>query len=593
MPTLPQAPGVYQMYDDQKRLLYVGKAARLRTRVASYFRARQAPRIAALVRRTASIETTVTANEADALLLECNLIKQYRPPFNILLRDDKSYPYLLVSADEYPRLSLHRGPQRQGGKYFGPYTSTARARQSMDTLQRLFRVRPCENSVFRNRSRPCLQYQIGRCKAPCVGLVGADEYRRDVRRTLDCLGGREDEVIEHLMADMERAASAHKYEQAARCRDQIAALRAIQAPREMESGRASMDVLGVAMDGAHIGVHLLLVRRGRVVGSRSYAPRSRLAGDSRELLQQFIPRFYLGDARHLSGVSHLLVPEQLPQAPLLADALSREAGHRVQISRPRRGLRRQWLMRAQQAAAQNLAGRMAQGRHHLARLKDLGDALGSPPPQLLECYDISHTQGAQTVASCVVFDGDGARRQDWRRFNIKDGGGDDCAALAEAVSRRFARLRGEGRALPQLVLVDGGRVQLARIAEALAGMGVGVPHLLGIAKGEGRRAALDCIWRHGMAAPLPMDAQRPAMHLLQRLRDEAHRSARDAHRRRRSQRSHDSVLEQIPGVGAARRRLLLQHFGGLQALRRAPVAMLARIPGIGVKMAEEIHRHLQ
>ncbi|RME35715.1 MAG: excinuclease ABC subunit UvrC [Gammaproteobacteria bacterium] len=590
----PAAPGVYRMLDGEGTVLYVGKARNLRRRLASYLRppARLDPKTRAMMGQMATIEFTVTHTEDEALLLENNLIKEYRPRYNVLLRDDKSYPWIHVSTDQpFPRLSFHRGARRGKGQYFGPYPSAGAVRTTLALLQKLFRVRLCEDSFFRNRSRPCLQYQIRRCTAPCVGLIGQAGYRQDVEDAMDFLRGRSEQVIEALVGRMEEAAGELEFERAARLRDQIAALRRVQERQYVTTGSGEVDVVACATAEGRACIGLYSIRGGRGLGHRAIFPSQGADASVPELISAFLSQHYLGRG---SEPPPLILVQELPaERELLEQVFSERSGRRVRITRPLRGERRRWLDLARDNAAVSLAHRQsgseALGRR-LAALKELVGlerAIGR-----IECFDISHTRGEATVASCVVFGPEGAVKSAWRRFNIEGvAPGDDYAAMHQALSRRFRRLRDEEASLPDLLLIDGGAGQVGAACRALAELGTDGVQVLGVAKGPERRPGLETlILSQGEGREelrLPPDS--PVLHLIQEIRDEAHRFAITGHRQRRGRARTRSALEDLPGIGPRRRQALLQRFGGLQGVARAGVEELSRTPGISRELARRIH----
>lgn len=458
---LTERPGVYQMYDSEGVVIYVGKAKNLKRRVASYFRSSGlAPKTVALVSKIAAMEVTVTETETEALLLENNLIKQHQPNYNVLLRDDKSYPYIFLSdRDATPRLALHRGPKRLKGTYFGPFPSKYAVRESLSFLQKVFKVRQCDDSFFRNRSRPCLQHQIKRCSAPCVGLVSTEQYAQDVDKTRLYLQGKSSQLMRELEREMESAAAALQFEQAAEYRDQIGALRQIQAEQVIEQGSATIDVISAAYEGGSACVHILYVRQGKVLGSRSHYPKVPLANSPAEVLEQFLPPLYLSGDGRPDLPRELVVSDEFEGQQALAEALAQLAGRQLTVRHQVRAARSKWLALAQRTAEHNLAAKLASKENMQQRLEALTQELGlDEPPTRMECFDISHSSGEAVVASCVVFDGSGPLKSDYRRFNI-DGitGGDDYAAMEQALRRRYARLvNGEGR-VPDILFIDGGK----------------------------------------------------------------------------------------------------------------------------------------
>jgi len=584
-------PGVYRMFDEAGRLLYVGKAANLRKRLASYFRKTgQAPKTAALVARIAQVETTIVANETEALLLEQTLIKQWRPPYNILLRDDKSYPYVLLSDGDYPRLGIHRGAKKDKGRYFGPYPSAVAIRESLSLLQKTFLVRQCEDSYFRNRSRPCLQYQIKRCKGPCVGLVEPQEYAEDVRRSVMFLEGRSNALADELSAAMEQAAAGLEFERAAELRDQIALLRRVQDQQSMESGSGDVDVVAAIVNPGGACVHLISVRGGRVLGSKNFFPQVGIEEEGGAVLAAFLAQHYLSShERDLPG--ELIVNQAHEDLPTVAAAIAELRGREIVISHRVRGTRSRWQQLAVTNAEQALGARLANRQHVAARFEALAEALDlDEPPQRLECYDISHSSGEATVASCVVFGPEGPLKSDYRRYNIEGvTAGDDYAAMHQALTRRFSRLKdGEGK-LPDILLVDGGKGQMAMAREVLQELAVPELILLGVAKGVTRHPGLETLYLNDADHEFTLPADSPALHLIQQIRDEAHRFAITGHRARRGKARRTSSLEDVPGIGPKRRRELLKHFGGLQELSRASIEEIAKAPGISKKLAELIY----
>lgn len=589
--TCSARPGVYRMLDLAGRLLYVGKANNLKKRLASYFRkSGLAPKTAALVARIARIETTITANETEALLLEQTLIKEWRPPYNILLRDDKSYPYVFLSDGEFPRLSLHRGTKKAKGRYFGPYPSAGAIRESLQLLQKTFQVRQCEDSYFVNRTRPCLQYQIKRCKGPCVGLVQADEYAEDVRRSVLFLEGRSNQLSGELVEAMEQASAQLDFERAAVLRDQAALLRRVQDQQSMEGGSGDVDIVAARINPGGACVHLVTVRAGRVLGSKNYFPQVGIEEDVAGVMLAFLAQYYLGNQeRELPA--ELIVNVQHEDFPVLLQALQTARGRQLSISCRVRGNRARWQQLAVTNAEQALNARLADRQHLAARFEALAEALRLEEiPQRLECFDISHSSGEATVASCVVFGPEGALKSDYRRYNIEGvTAGDDYAAMHQALTRRFSKLsEGEGK-LPDILLVDGGKGQLAMARDVLEELSVPDLLLLGIAKGVTRKPGFELLYLNEAANEFTLPADSPALHLIQQVRDEAHRFAITGHRARRGKARRTSSLEEVPGVGPKRRRELLRHFGGLQELSRASVEEIAKAPGISKKLADLIY----
>jgi len=590
--TLPRRPGVYRMYGADGAILYVGKAQRLRDRVASYFSPRNlAPKVAALVAQVARVEVTVTNSETEALLLEYNLIKEHRPRYNVLLRDDKSFPYILLrTSHDFPRFLSYRGPRRRDGHYFGPFPSASAVNEMLAQIQKLFRIRNCRDSYFANRSRPCLQYQIGRCTAPCVGLISRDDYARDVAAAVGLLEGRGGEIEQALATRMEAAAAALEFEKAAQLRDQLAALREIQAQQVVTAGSGrDVDVFALAGEPTEFAVSTMLVRGGRNLGTSTAFPTAGLA-EPEEALSSFLMQYYAATEPPREVYVNLALPDAGP----LAAALGERAARQVSVSRPTRGLAARWVALTAENASQALRMRRAQ-RDGVADMRAaLATALDLPaPPQRMECFDISHTGGEGTVASCVVFGPEGPLRKDYRRFNIAGvAPGDDYGALRQALERRYTRVKGGEIDAPDVLFIDGGRGQVNEVHAVLAALGFAALRLVGVAKGADRRPGQERLFVYGEDAPRVLEATSGALRLVQRIRDEAHRFAITGHRRRRARRYQESVLETVPGLGPAKRRALIRHFGGLQGVLKAGVADLGRVAGIGPVLAQTLYDHL-
>ena len=592
--TLTTRPGVYQMYDTEGQLLYVGKAKNLRSRVTSYFRASGLTvKTMALVAKINNIEVTVTSTEVDALLLEHNLIKTQQPPYNILLKDDKSFPYIhLSNNDKYPRLSLHRGAKRRKGKYFGPYPSAGAVRESLHFLQKVFKVRQCEDSYFRNRSRPCLQHQIDRCTAPCVNLVSEEEYDQQVENTMLFLRGKSQQLIVQLADDMERASAELEYEKAAAYRDQLQQLQHVQASQGIEGTTGELDIMAAAVSGGRACVQVLFVRGARVLGSKTYYPPLKLEESPQLVLSAFLPQYYLADSKPIPGE---VIVNALPEdADTLAEAFTVQSGRKVKVRSRVRDTRARWLQLAQQTAETNLEAHLAGRQTTIERLQALQDLLELPEqPQRMECFDISHSSGEATVASCVVFDQSGPRKSDYRKFNIEGiTGGDDYAAMQQALERRYKRLKSGEGAIPDVLFIDGGKGQVSQAMSVLKDLQIEGVEVIGVAKGTTRKAGFETLvdGKTGREQQLPGDS--PALHLIQHIRDEAHRFAITGHRARRDKARRSSTLEGIQGVGAKRRRELLRHFGSAQAVANANVDELKKIVGISATMAQQIYDHL-
>jgi excinuclease ABC subunit C len=565
---LPNLPGVYRMLGAAAEVLYVGKAADLKKRVSSYFREQGlSPRIQMMVAQIAAVETTVTRSEAEALLLENNLIKSLAPRYNILFRDDKSYPYLMITGHTFPRLGFHRGAKDRKNRYFGPFPHSHAVRESIQLLQRVFRLRTCEDSVYQNRSRPCLLYQIHRCTAPCTGLIDAERYAEDVHSAELFLEGREDDVTTRLTDRMEDASKGLRYEEAALFRDQIRALSRVQARQYVESDRnVDADVVACVVENGMACVNLTMIRSGRHVGDRSFFPQNAAEATNEEIVEAFLEQHYV----------------EQPRPPL------------VIFGAPARGERKVWVEMAEKNARLALIQRAREKTTQEGRIVALREALGLPETaQRIECFDISHTMGEAAVASCVVYDRHAMQKSEYRRFNMRDlTPGDDYAAMRQALTRRYGKVSaGEGK-LPDLILIDGGRGQLNAARAALAELGLNDVTVVGVAKGPERKAGMEELVLEADGQSLQLPPQHPGLHLIQSIRDEAHRFAIVGHRARRGKTRMTSTLTEIPGIGAKRRQKLLAHFGGLQGVQAAAVDELATVAGVSRSLAEKIYRHL-
>jgi len=592
--TLTTSPGVYRYFDAAGELLYVGKAGNLKKRVGSYFlKPRLEPRIAAMIAQIARCDITVTRTEGEALLLESQLIKSLKPRYNIMLRDDKSYPYIYLSGGEdYPRLAFHRGAKNLPGRYFGPYPSTFAVRESLGLMQKLFKVRQCEDSYFRNRSRPCLQYQIGRCTAPCVGLISKEDYAGDVRHAEMFLEGRSTAVIDELAVAMEQASVKLDFERAAALRDQVAALRQLQAQHHVQGASADMDVVACRIEAGLACVSVLFFRDGISLGTRDFFPRLPLDAEPADVLAQFVAQYYLDRP----VPRELILGEELPEQAVLAEVLTEQSGHAVELKSRVRGERARFLQMAERNAQASLTQRLASRQTLGTRFEDLQKLLELPePPRRIECFDISHTRGELTVASCVVFGPEGPEKSHYRRFNIAGiTPGDDYAAMHQALTRRFRKVaEGEG-AKPDVLLIDGGGGQVAQALDVLQELGVAGIHVVGVAKGPARRAGEETLILADRPPGSPgreihPGPTSPALHLVAAVRDESHRFAISGHRKRREKARERSVLEDVPGVGARRRAALLKTFGGLAGVEAAGVEELMRVKGIDRGLAERIY----
>ena len=585
--TLTSRPGVYRMLGREEQVLYVGKAKNLKRRVSSYFTRSSNLRIQTMVSQICDIEVTVTHTEAEALILENNLIKVLKPRYNILLRDDKGYPYIHLSDDEYPRLSLHRGARKEGGRYFGPYPSASAVRETLYLLQKLFPVRQCENSYYQNRSRACLQYQIKRCTGPCVGLVGKEDYARDVKDIILFLDGKTHDVVAGLVERMEQSSEVLDYEMAARYRDQIDAIRKVQERQYVSGERGDLDIVACAREEGQACIQVFYIRRGRNLGNKAFFPKGSAQRETGEVISAFISQYYLGKALP----AEILVSDAPEDQALLEEALTAQAGRKVTINLKLRGERARWLKLAKQNAELALKSRLASDASARARTEALQAALGLEElPMRMECFDISHTSGEHTVASCVVFGQEGPLKSEYRRFNISGiTPGDDYAAMRQVLHRRYTRMKNGEVPSPDILFIDGGKGQLSSAEEVLEELAINGVLLVGVAKGPERRAGMEQLFLLGKEQPLILPEQSAALHLIQQIRDEAHRFAITGHRQRRARSKKHSVLEDIPGIGPKRRQRLLKQFGGLQGVARAGIEDIATVDGVSSKLAEQIY----
>ena len=587
--TLTTRPGVYRMLDAEEGILYVGKARNLKQRLSSYFRqSGLAAKTWALMQQMASVEVTVTNTEAEALILENNLIKAHRPRYNVLLRDDKSYPFIYLSSqDDYPRLALHRGARRRKGRYFGPYPNAGAVRESLHLLQKMFRVRQCEDSFFSHRSRPCLQYQIKRCTAPCVGLISIENYAEDVRHTVLFLEGSSSTLNDELVGRMERSAEQLDYEQAAVYRDQISSLRRVQERQYVSGESGDLDILACVVSGGIACVQVFFVRKGINLGNKLFFPKIPADSSAEDVLSAFVAQFYLPNPVPAQLLMNCALEDEL----LLERALSERAGHKVSLSHRVRGERARWLQLGVSNAEQALAARLSSQAGMEKRLEMLQNLLELDDlPNRIECFDISHTQGEGTVASCVVFGRDGARKSDYRRFGIRNiVAGDDYAAMEQALLRRYTRLKKEDCSLPEIVLIDGGKGQVGIAAKVLEELQIDEMLIVGVSKGPERKPGMEILHIPAQHRQLDLDSASPALHLIQQIRDEAHRFAVTGHRQKRARARNVSPLEGIPGVGPRRRQQLLKQFGGIQEVARAGIEDLCKISGISRALAQQIY----
>ncbi len=596
LPFLSQSAGVYLFLNAEQKVLYVGKARHLKKRISSYFRQQQSRRIALMMRQVASIETTLTETENQALLLESNLIKQLKPRYNVLLRDDKSYPYIVLSDHpRYPRLTFYRGPRVKNYRYFGPFPSLMAVRASLNLLQKLFRIRSCKDSFFRNRTRPCLQYQIKRCTAPCVGLISAEHYKSDVAHAVLFLQGKNQTVIDTMAHEMEIAANEFDYESAARLRDQISALREIQQKQVISTGQGDLDIIGLAHQAAHYALYVMNVRHGSLLGAKAYFPEVPLNSSEAEVLAAFMAQFYLQTEMMPSIPPQIVIPKKIQDQSWLMATLAERAQHKLKLLDKPSGKNKEWLALATENAQQALVAHLSDKLSFYKQLEHLQRALQLDNlPQRLECFDVSHTQGEATVAACVVFDPKGPRKMDYRRFNIEGiTPGDDYAALRQALMRRYKSLKLEEENLPDLLIVDGGKGQLKQAEQVLEELQISGIFLLGVAKGPARKSGLETLFVATYRKPITPSLDPLALQAVLTMRDEAHRFAISGHRGRRAKKRRTSSLEDIAGVGVKRRRELLRQFGGLQALKSASAEDIAKVPGISLNLAKQIYLALK
>ena len=593
-------PGVYRMFDDKGTVIYVGKAKDLKKRLSSYFRTQlNSKKTEALVASIAHIETTITASETEALLLEHNYIKTYQPRYNVLLRDDKSYPYILLTKERHPRITAYRGSKKIQGEYFGPYPHAGAVRDTLSLLQKLFPIRQCENSVYKNRSRPCLQHQIGRCSAPCVaGYVSDEEYNQQVEFARLFLQGKDNQVLEHLIQKMEQASRELNFEQAAHLRDQIQMVRSVTEKQFVSNERLDdMDIISIAYQLGIACVQVLFIRQGKVLGNRSYFPKVPINTDLSELTETFVGQFYLQAHQGRTIPNSIIVDHKLDEKKDLETLLSEQAGRKVSIQDNAKGSKSKYLQLAQVNAKAALITQLKQASLMQERYEALQTLLGIEKIERMECFDISHTMGAQTIASCVVFNRDGPLKSDYRRFNIEGiTGGDDYAAMEQALKKRFDRDL-ESEKIPDIIFIDGGKGQLNRALQVFQELDVkwdkNRPHLIGVAKGVDRKAGLETLIISRQEREINLSPDNLALHLIQHIRDESHNHAISGHRKKRQKAFTQSGLETIEGVGAKRRQALLKYLGGMQGVKNATLDEIASVPGISKALAEKIFEALK
>jgi len=588
-----QAPGIYQMFDAEGAILYVGKAKNLKKRLSSYFRSSgMSIKTASMMQKVEDIQVVVTHTENEALILESNLIKQHKPRYNILLRDSKSYPFIHIDdSHEFPRLSFYRGDRSQAGRYFGPYPGVTAVRETLSLLQKILPVRQCDDVFFSNRSRPCLQHQIKRCSAPCVGLIPKDAYAKDIELAGLFLQGKDESLTGLLQSNMETASKELKFEEAAGWRDRINALRRVQSHQSITTGHSDIDIITLAMLHGKACVEVTFIRGGRHSGSNGHFPKVPLEFSESEVLSAFIAQYY----HNRPATKQIIVGTKLDSQDELQTWLSDVSEYKVVITDSVRGHRKDWLSMAQLNVVERLKRHMSEAQSVEKRLQALTDAFSLDERiKRIECFDISHTQGNQTVASCVVFTDEGITKSDYRRYNIKDiTPGDDYAAMRQAIMRRYKRVLKEEGVLPDVLLIDGGKGQLSSAAEIINELQINQILLVGVAKGEGRKPGLETLFVEGQSVGIKLPANSAEMHLVQQIRDEAHRFAITGHRARRGKAQTQSVLQEIQGIGAKRRQALLKHFGGLQGIQDAGIKDLLKVDGINEDLAQKIYHYLK
>ena len=586
-------PGIYQMFDQDETLLYVGKAKNLKNRLSSYFRKTGLPiKTQSMMRKVVDIQVVVTHTENEALILESNLIKDRKPRYNILLRDSKSYPFIHIDeSHEFPRLSFYRGDRSQAGRYFGPYPGVTAIRDTLSLLQKVLPVRQCDDTFYSNRTRPCLQHQIKRCSAPCVGLVSKERYAKDIELAALFLQGKDESITAKLQENMEQSSKELKFEEAAGWRDRINALRRVQSHQSITAGHSDVDIITVASLHGKVCVEVTFIRGGRHSGSNGHYPKVNLEFTEAEILSAFITQYY----HRRPAPKEIIVAQKLDELSAIEQWLTEQSAHKVNISSAVRGHRKDWLNMAQLNVTERLKRHLAEAQSVQKRLEALSEVFALDETiARIECFDISHTQGQQTVASCVVFTERGITKSDYRKYNIRNiTPGDDYAAMRQAIERRYKRVLKEEGILPDVLLIDGGKGQLSSAAQIMRELQINDVLLVGIAKGEGRKPGLETLFIEGQSVGIKLAANSAAMHLVQQIRDEAHRFAIAGHRARRAKAQTQSVLQEIPGVGAKRRQALLKHFGGLQGIQQAAVKDISKVVGINDELAQKIYQHLK
>ncbi len=595
--TTTSRPGVYRMFDAKGSLLYVGKAKNLKNRLSSYFNKQHDARLQALVSQIASIEVTVTNNEKEALLLENEQIKSLNPRYNIVLKDDKSYPYLFLSKHEYPRLVFHRGPQKKKGEYFGPYPSAYAVKDTLNLLQRLFKLRQCDDTFFNNRSRPCLQYQIERCSAPCTRYISEDNYKKDVQHSKMFLKGQHQHILDELIAGMGESSKELDFERAAVYRDQIQNIQKIIEQQAVYGKEGDLDVVAMAHSGEQVVVTILFIRSGKMSGSKNFYPKQSKALDVESMLESFLSQYYLATHVAHSHPKEIVLSHGIAEPDSFVDMMAQIHQKKVKLSFQVRGQKKRWQQLAIDNASIALKQRLGSHKVYFKRMQALQEALGLSGIERIECFDISHTMGEETVGSCVVFDDKGPAKAMYRQYNIENGGGDDYAAMEQVLTRRYQKMKSQNQTMPDLVLIDGGKGQLNIARKVLKECQIVDVLLVGVAKGEGRKPGLETLYAVSgdNGEELKVITLMPtseALHLVQQIRDEAHRFAIKRHRAKRSKKRNTSVLEQIPGVGPKRRQQLITHFGGQKGLMAASEEAISNVTGISKALAKVIYQHL-
>lgn len=593
--SVTKEPGVYQMFDDNQQVIYVGKAKNLKNRLSSYFQKNvNSVKTKALVQQIADIQVTVTHSEAEALILENNLIKQFQPKYNILLRDDKSYPYILVTHHKHPKIAMHRGAKKIKGDYFGPFPSAGAVWESLKILQKVFPVRQCEDGFYAARSRPCLQHQLKRCSAPCVeGYVSDDDYQQQVQLVKQFLAGKSQAVVSSLITKMEHASNELAFEKAALFRDQIATLQKVTEQQSVSGNTEEVDVIAFASDKGLASIHVLYIRQQKVLGSKNYNPKVPPNSSEEEIITAFISQFYLNGVGGQSIPKTIVVPSQTQELEQISQAIEVNCQQKVTLVKPQRGEKHKYYLLAQKNAQIDLATKLADGRVISSKYQSLAETLNMDSINRMECFDISHTFGESTVASCVVFGSEGPVKSEYRRFNVTGvTGGDDYGAMEFALNKRYNKLTDEDK-VPDIVFIDGGKGQLNIALDYFSDWKLNKkPKLIGVAKGEGRKAGLETLFINGSDEEINLPTHSPALHLIQHIRDESHRFAITGHRNKRGKAKTTSTLQQIPGVGTKRRQSLLKSFGGLQGVMAATVEQLANVDGISKELANDIHGFL-